>query len=416
MRLLSDEISGFLSKSSWIRRMFEAGVELKAEFGRDNVFDFSLGNPDLPPPPAIATGLRSLADSMDRPLALGYMPNAGYPEVRSRLAERLSGEQGTLLAADDVIVTCGAAGGLNVFFRAVLNRGDEVLCPAPYFVEYGFYVSNYGGALKPVPAKPMTFELDIAAIDAAITPATRVVLINSPNNPCGQIYSAAELAELSAVLGRHGEANGRPIFLVSDEPYRFLAYDGVVVPPVLPVHPYSLIVGSFSKSLSMAGERVGYIAVNPDMPGKENLGQGMVMTNRILGYVNAPAIGQRLLLHALGHEVDIGIYDERRQAMAAVLRGAGIEFSMPKGAFYFFAKAPTGDNDKAFVDLLLAEKVLAVPGTGFGFPGYFRLAFCIDKAVIERSADAFKRAVTEAMRLAALSRTSAADQSMCNQP
>ena len=396
MHVLSPQIEGFIERSSWIRKMFETGRELKAKHGATNVFDFSLGNPDLPPPGDVGSALTRVAKDLDKPLALGYMPNAGYPHVREALAKHLSREQGTDLSAAHVLMTCGAAGGLNAFFRAVLEPGDQVVCPAPYFVEYGFYVSNFGGELRPVKSKPLTFDLDLAAIEGAITDRTRAVLVNSPNNPCGQIYSAQEMQALTDILVRRNEGRARPIFLVSDEPYRFLAYDGVTVPPLLPLYPYTIVVGSFSKSLSMAGERVGYLAANPAMPGVDELMNGVILTNRILGFVNAPALGQLLLGHALGHEVDIAVYDGRRKAMARVLEDAGIEFSMPKGAFYFFPKAPTGEDDSAFCRMLMDELVLGVPGTGFGYPGFFRLALCVGEDVIARSAEGFKRAAARA--------------------
>jgi len=396
MQLLSQQIADTIERASWIRRMFEAGIQLKKEHGADQVCDFSLGNPDLPPPPSVARALHELADELDRPLALGYMPNAGFPDVRAALAGRLAAEQGVALQADHVVVTCGAAGGLNAFFRAVLEPGDEVVCPAPYFVEYGFYVGNFGGVLKPVPARPLTFELDLPAIDAAITAKTRAVLVNSPNNPTGQVYGERELAELAAILQRRNRGRDKPVYLVSDEPYRFLTYDGATAPPILPLYEYSVVIGSFSKNLSMAGERVGYVAANPGMPAVAELVDGVILTNRILGFVNAPSIGQRLVARALGSEVDVAVYDERRQAMARVLAEAGIEFAMPKGAFYFFPKAPTGDDDTAFVKLLMDELVLAVPGTGFGCPGHFRLTFCVDKTVIERSAQGFRNAAARA--------------------
>jgi len=396
MQVLSKQIAGMLQQSSWIRRMFEAGIERKKIYGAENVFDFSLGNPDLPPPPAVAQALREIADSIGQPGALGYMPNGGYPQVRAALARELGKEQECELAAEQVIVTCGAAGALNAFFRAVLEPGDEVVCPAPYFVEYGFYVGNYGGVLKPAPARELTFDLDLAALEAAIGPKTRAVVVNSPNNPSGAIYAAGELAELAAILAKRSQANGRPIFLVSDEPYRFLTYDGAVVPPVLPLYPYTVVAGSFSKNLGLAGERVGYLAANPAMPELPAFMAGVTMTNRILGFVNAPAIGQKVLAAALGSGVDVSVYARRRDAMARALTAAGIEFSLPKGAFYFFPKAPAGLDDKAFVDILLAENVLAVPGSGFGYPGYFRLAFCTNQDTIERSAPAFARAVAAA--------------------
>lgn len=391
MQLISPRIDSYIERSSWIRRMFEAGAELKARHGADHVFDFSLGNPDLPPPPGVARALSSAAAAADRPLAFGYVPNAGLPGARCALAESLSREQRVELRDSHVIVTCGAAGALNTIFHTILEPGDEVVCPAPYFVEYGFYAANHGGKLVVAETLASTFELDLEAIEAAITAKTRVVLLNSPNNPSGQVYSAEALAGLEVILKQKSTDLGRPIFLVSDEPYRFLAYDDIEVPPILPLYDYSLVVGSFSKSLSLAGERIGYIAVNPAIEGVDRLLSGLVLCNRILGFVNAPVIGQMILESAIHEGIDISVYDERRRAMADVLDAAGIQYCMPKGAFYFFPEAPGGD-DMAFVNRLLEENVLAVPGRGFGRPGHFRLTFCMDKAIIERSREAFIRA------------------------
>ncbi|MDY7001564.1 MAG: pyridoxal phosphate-dependent aminotransferase [Thermodesulfobacteriota bacterium] len=392
MRMLASQISEYLDKSSWIRKMFESGMELKAKHGQENVFDFSLGNPDLPPPASVAEGLLDLSREADKPFAFGYMPNPGYPFAREALAKFLSKEQGAGVGAQDVIITCGAAGGLNAIFRAVLEPGDEVVCPAPYFVEYGFYAANHNGVLKPVMSRPPGFELDIPALEAAIGPKTRVVLLNSPNNPAGVVYTEKELKDLARILSQKTKEYGRPVFLVSDEPYRFLVFDGCEVPQVLPLYPYSIVASSFSKNLSLAGERVGYLVLAPEMPGKETLLDGLTFTNRILGFVNAPAIGQRLMAKALGSQVDVSVYEARRNAMAEVLGHAGYAFTLPRGAFYFFPQAPGGDDVK-FTASLREEKILAVPGTGFGCPGYFRLTFCVDEEVIRRSADGFARAI-----------------------
>lgn len=392
MALVSQQVRDYMEKSSWIRKMFEAGSELKKQHGAENVFDFSLGNPDLPPPEEVKKAMLDLSSSLDRPYSLGYMPNAGLPGFRSELASYLSREQGVDLQAEDVIITNGAAGAINAFFRAIFQAGDQVVCPAPFFVEYGFYAQNYQGQLIPVKSKPFTFELDLEAIEQAIGPETRVVLINSPNNPTGRVYTREELQNLVEIIERKNQEYGRPIFLLSDEPYRFLVFDGLEVPSVMSMYEYSIVVSSFSKSLSMAGERVGYLAVHPGLKGKEELMNALNLTNRILGFVNAPVIGQILADKALNVSVDTSVYAERRTAMAGVLDEAGIRYSMPQGSFYFFPEAPGGD-DQAFVQDLFSENVLAVPGTGFGYPGYVRMAFCVSREIIERSGPALKRAV-----------------------
>ena len=393
MSILADSVTGYLEHASWIRRMFEAGGHLKARYGADKVYDFSLGNPDLPAPPAVAEGLRAFAEHAHEPFAFGYMPNGGFAWAREKLADYLSREQGVTLTAEDVILGCGAAGVLNAFLRAVLNPGEEMLAFAPYFVEYGFYVSNHGGVFKAVQSKKDTFAPDLDALEAAISEKTRVVLINSPHNPTGVVYKRKEIAAIADLLLNKSQEYGKPIWLIGDEPYRFLAYDGAEVPSVLPLYPYAIAISSFSKSLSLPGERLGYAAVSPKLPEEEKklLMAALTLTTRILGFVNPPVVGQHIMAAALGSQVDLEVYAARRTAMAEVLEQAGYEFQMPSGAFYFFPKAPGGD-DVAFVNALLEERVLAVPGTGFGCPGHFRLAFCVDESVIRNSAEGFAKA------------------------
>ena len=371
--------------------MFEAGTLLKQQYGADNVCDFSLGNPDLPPPPAVAKGLRDLADKAHEPFAIGYMQNGGYPWAREQLAAHLSREQGVELSASDVILSCGAAGGLNAFFRAVLDQGEEVLALSPYFVEYGFYAENHDATFRAIPTEKDTFAPDLAALEAGISAKTRVLIVNSPNNPTGVIYSEAQLRGIVDVLTRCGQKFGKPIWLLSDEPYRFLAFDGASVPSVLPLYPYAVAVSSFSKNLSLPGERLGYVVASPLLEERATLMAALTLTNRILGFVNPPVAGQYMMAAALGSQVDVSVYAARRAAMSEVLTQAGYEFQKPAGAFYFFPKAPGGD-DVAFVARLQAERVLAVPGSGFGCPGHFRLTFCVDEAVIRRAAEGFKKA------------------------
>ena len=390
--LLSQQIAAALGNSSMIRKMFEAGNELRKKYGNDKVYDFSLGNPDVPAPSAVKTALQEIAEKADQPFALGYMPNAGYPECRARLGEYLTCEQGVKVPGSHVITTCGAAGGINAFFRAVLEAGDEVICPSPYFVEYAFYAGNFQGKLVPVASKADTFELDCDAIAAAINNRTRAVLVNSPNNPTGQIYSRKELETLADVLRNASKKYGRTIYLIADEPYRYLNYDNCEVPSVFSVYDASVVIGSFSKTLSLAGERIGYVAVNPALAGAEELLNGVIMTNRILGFVNAPAVAQQILIRSVDATIDLDIYRRRRDLMAKVLTDAGIEFMMPKGAFYFFPKSPVAD-ERVFVDKLLQERILAVPGRGFGLAGHFRLTFCVDESIIANSAESFKNAM-----------------------
>lgn len=391
MTLLSQQISGFIENSSWIRKMFESGIALKKQYGEEAVCDFSLGNPDVPAPALVGDILTDLAGKSTDPFTFGYMPNGGFPWARQIIADLVNREQGVQVTADDCLISCGAAGAMNAFFRAVLEPGDEVLGVAPYFVEYGFYTSNHSATFKAVLSKPETFELDVNAIEAAMTPKTRAVIINSPNNPTGVVYTKEEITALADLLDAKSREFGRPVFLISDEPYRFLAFDGVDVPSVLPLYDYAVVLSSFSKNLSLAGERVGYVCLSPRMPERGKLMAGLMLTNRILGFVNPPVIGQHLLKAALTAQVDASIYAKRRDVMARVLTEAGYDFLMPKGAFYFFPKAPGGD-DVAFCQRLMEQKVLAVPGTGFGGPGHFRLTFCVGEEVIERSLEGFRKA------------------------
>ena len=397
MQTITDEIKNSIVSSSWIRKMFEKGIELKKKFGNDAVCDFSLGNPDVPPPRLVKHALTEIASESVEPLGLGYCPNAGIASVRDSMAQYLSEQQETQLQAKDVIMTVGAAGAIVAFFRAVLDRGDEIITPAPYFVEYGAYAGHFGGVLKTVPSILPSFSLDIEGIQKAITDKTRAIIINSPNNPTGAIYDKESLVKLAQIVEKENTTRERALFLLFDEPYRAFAYDGVKVPAALPLTKFSCILGSFSKTLSLAGERIGYFVAHPSMPDQESLMAAVSITNRTLGYVNAPVIGQKLVQRLLGETVDLTIYDSRRKLMAKVLSDAGIEFAMPKGAFYFFVKSPTGD-DAAFVDALLDENILAVSGRGFGFPGYIRLSCSVDEAIISRSAEGFKRAVAKLLK------------------
>ena len=393
MQTVTNEIKKSMEGSSWIRKMFEKGIELKKKHGVDAVCDFSLGNPDVPPPAAAKAALEAIAAEAVKPLGLGYCPNAGIPAVREAMAGYITKQQTVAVEGRHVVLTVGAAGALVSFFRAVIEPGDEVICPAPYFVEYASYCGHFGGILKPIDSKPDEgFRPDFDAMERAITPRTRAILVNSPNNPTGCIYAAEDMKRLADIVNRVNATRERPLFLLSDEPYRAFAYDGAIVPPVLPLTPFAVVLGSFSKTLSLAGERIGYVVVHPDMPDGATLVNAITLTNRTLGFVNAPVIGQRLAMALLNETVDLAIYDRRRRLMAQVLTDAGVEFVMPRGAFYFFPKAPGGDDLK-FVDVLQNELILAVPGRGFGMAGHVRLSCSVDEAIIARSADGFKRAV-----------------------
>ena len=397
MQMISAEMATQLEQSSWIRRMFESGIELKQREGADKVQDFSLGNPDVPPPQGAAGVLRDLAETVGNPLSLGYIPNAGLPALRRHLAEVLGAEQQIGLTGDQVMVTCGAAGGLCALLRSLLEPGDDVVCPAPFFPEYRFYAAHFGGQVRTVDTLRPDFQLDVPALAAAIGPRTRVVLVNSPNNPTGALYPEGDLRALADAIETVNRDRARPVLLVSDEPYRQLVYDGLTVPPFLPLSRYAVVVGSFSKSLSLAGERIGYLALHPEMPQGAQLGAAIALNVRTLGYVNAPLIGQRLVDALLETPIDVGIYAQRREAMCAVLDAAGVTYSKPQGAFYVFPCAPGGD-DVAFVNHLLAQRILAVPGRGFGAPGYLRLSYAVELSVIRAAEAGFRRAVETAGR------------------
>ncbi|MBP7264090.1 MAG: pyridoxal phosphate-dependent aminotransferase [Spirochaetia bacterium] len=386
-----------LERSSWIRRMFEDGRALKAEFGEENVYDFSLGNPDLEPPKAFLDALKDAVGSPEQGMH-AYMPNAGFPSARAAMAEKISSEHGVAASAEDVILTVGAAGALNVVLKTVLNPGDEVVVIRPYFAEYGFYISNHGGVMRTVDAAP-DFSLDPGAVAAALGPQTAAVIINTPNNPSGRVYDRPSLEKLAAVLSAHGQACGRAPYLILDEPYRDIVYDGLVAPPVIDAYPESIVVSSFSKTLSIPGERLGYVGVNPAIADKAMLMAGLTMANRILGFVNAPALVQRAAAASWKARADVARYERRRTMLAGVLRIAQIEYAKPEGAFYLFCKVPeggpasAGGRDVAFAMHLKGFHILAVPGEGFGYPGWFRLSYCVPERTIEDSAVAWAEAV-----------------------
>jgi len=398
---IAENIKNALGASSMIRKMFEEGIQLKKQHGADKVFDFSLGNPDVEPPAAFHELFVKLANE-DEKGSHGYMPNAGYLHVREALSKKVCKEQNVKIDGSHIVMASGAAGGLNAVFKTICNAGDEVIVSRPYFMEYRHYTANHGAKLVEVDSKE-NFDLDLSAVKAALNEKTAAVIINSPNNPTGKIYPADDLAALSNLLNEHGKKTGRKPYLVSDEPYREIAYS-CEVPPVLSCYSESIVVSSYSKSLSLPGERIGFIAVNPDISDKDDLINGLIFATRILGFVNAPALMQRIVGSLTEARVDVSIYTHRRDAFVKVLNEAGIEFADPQGAFYLFCKAPQRKNsnsnsadtsalDKEFVEHLKKYLILGVPGTGFGKPGWLRFAYCVDEKIIAASGTAFKEAM-----------------------
>lgn len=384
------KIEAFIRKSSWIRKMFEEGIRLKEKYGAENVFDFSLGNPNLEPPESFSKVILDLAKDRS-PGRHAYMPNTGFVETRQAVADYVGKGNRYSFSAGDIVMTAGAGGGLNVLFKTLLDPGEEVIIPTPYFVEYNFYLDNHGGVPVLVNTKP-DFSLDLEAISEAITEKTKAVLINSPNNPTGRVYREEELRMLSELLTRKSGERGSTVYLISDEPYRKIVYEGVVVPSIFDAYPESFVVTSFSKDLSIPGERIGYIASSPELTDRPTILDGLALCNRILGYVNASAFMQRAIPHLLDESVDMNIYRKKRDMLCDALGSFGYEFEKPEGAFYLFPKTPIED-DVQFVSVLQEENILAVPGSGFGGPGHIRLAYCVSDKVIERSLPGFERAM-----------------------
>jgi aspartate aminotransferase len=386
----------FMNKASWIRKMFEEGARLKAIHGAGNVYDFSLGNPNVPPPQLVREKLLELV-TREEPGMHGYMPNAGLPETRRALSTYLCKEYCVSLASENIVATCGAAGALNIIFKALLDPGDEVLVPAPFFVEYGFYADNHGGVLKTVPTRE-DFTLNLELIEQALSHKTKVFLINSPNNPTGQVYNEHAIAGLAHLLTAKSAEYGHAIYLVSDEPYRRIVYNGCCVPCIFSYYSNSLIASSYSKELSLPGERIGFVAVHPEADQVIELMGTLSLANRILGFVNAPVLMQRLVSELQGICVDVEIYRRKRDRLVDALTSCGYSLTVPAGAFYLFPKSPISD-DVEFTRLLQEENILVVPGSGFGGPGHFRIAYCVDDATIDKSIPGYRRALERAQSM-----------------
>ncbi|MDR0446422.1 MAG: pyridoxal phosphate-dependent aminotransferase [Oscillospiraceae bacterium] len=392
--MISSKMLRLTETNSVIRAMFEEGNRLAAQLGRENVFDFSLGNPNFPPPDAVAAAIIDILQTTPAIEAHGYMSNAGFTPVRDAIARSLNARHGTDFSAEHIIMTVGAAGGLNVALKTLINPGDEVIALAPYFVEYGNYVNNYDGVLRVVPPNIPGFQPDPEALAAAITPKTKAVIINTPNNPTGVIYSEDSIRSIAAVIEQKQTEYGAPIYILSDEPYRELAYDGAQVPYLTKYYRNSIVCYSWSKSLSLPGERIGYLAVPRDADDSALILEAAAIATRVLGFVNAPSLIQLAVARCLDESVDVAAYDANRRALHGGLTARGFECALPEGAFYMWLKAPA-DDDRAFAESAKRQRILLVPGTSFACPGYVRLAYCVAPSTIERSMDGFSRLAAE---------------------
>jgi len=386
---ISDNVRARMVEGSWVRKMFEEGAVLKQRYGEENVFDLSLGNPVMEPPPEFDQELKRLVEN-PLPGMHRYMANAGYSETRAAVAAQLSLETGVGFTMNDIVMTCGAAGGLNVVLKTILNPGEEVVVFAPYFLEFGNYIDNHGGVTKVVPTDEQ-FIPKLDALEAAITARTKGVIINSPNNPTGVVYSEDFIRQLGDLLGKKESQYGTQIFLISDEAYRKIIYDGLKYPPVFHHHRQSIVATSYSKDLALPGERIGYIAIHPECSQREELVGGFIFCNRTLGFVNAPALMQRAVQNLQHVTVSVAEYQKKRDFLYSHLVEMGYSLVKPQGAFYMFPKSPLED-DVVFVNELQQWNVLAVPGRGFGSPGHFRLSYCVEDRTLEGSLAGFKEA------------------------
>ena len=392
--MISEKMKPYVKNNSAIRMMFEEGNRLRAKYGADKVFDFSLGNPSVPAPDCVREAIIELANETDPTVLHGYMSNAGFEDVRQTIAESLNKRFDTKFSAKNLIMTVGAASGLNVILKTILNPGEEVIVFAPYFLEYGAYVRNYDGVLVEISPDTATFQPNLAEFEKKITPKTKAVIVNTPHNPPGVVYSEETIRKLSAILEAKQKEFGTVIYLISDEPYRELAYDGVEVPYLTKYYDNTVVGYSYSKSLSLPGERIGYLVIPDEADGSEELISAATIANRTLGCVNAPSLIQKVVAKCVDAKTDLAAYDKNRQALYNGLKECGFECIKPQGAFYLFVKSPVAD-EKAFCEAGKKYNILMVPGSSFACPGYVRLAYCVSYETIVNSLPEFKKLAAE---------------------
>lgn len=388
--MISNKMKDLVAGSSTIRAMFEEGKRLASIYGEENVFDFSLGNPNVEPPEVVKNTIIEILSEESPNFVHGYMSNSGYEDVRLKIAEFTNKKHNLNLTENNIVMTCGAAGGLNIIFKTLMNPGDEVITFAPYFGEYRAYTNNYDGNLVVVPSNTDTFEPNLEEFENKITSKTKIVIINSPNNPTGVIYSEEVIKSLANILNKKQKEFNSSIYLISDEPYREIVYDDIKVPYLLSYYNNSIIGYSYSKSLSLPGERIGYIVANSNLDDFDIFMQGLNVANRVLGFVNAPSLFQRVIARTLGAEVDVDIYKKNRDLLYNHLTKLGFSCVKPNGAFYLFPKSLIEDDVKFCQD---AKKfnLLIVPGSAFGCPGHFRISYCVSYDKIEKSLAAFDK-------------------------
>ncbi|MBP9560774.1 MAG: pyridoxal phosphate-dependent aminotransferase [Syntrophorhabdaceae bacterium] len=385
--LVSESIKKQMEETGWIRKMFEEGINMKKIHGDMNVFDFSLGNPFIEPPEQL---IRTIIDTLNDPVPgmHRYMPNNGYEEVREEIAVYLKDFYNMPFTSDHVYMTAGSAGGINILLKSMLNAGDEVIVPTPYFMEYRYYIESHGGVIR-LASTDEDFQLDIEKINSTITPKTKAILINSPNNPTGVVYEEERLRELASLLSEYRK-RGQKIYIISDDAYRKLVFDNIKLPNIFKIYDLVISATSHSKDLALPGERIGYIAISPKIKEAGSLVTALMFSSRALGFVNAPALFQRVIGKFQRNSVDIMDYQQKRDFIYNTLIEAGFECVKPRGAFYAFPKSPMKDELKFVKIMQEEERILVVPGRGFGKPGYFRIAYCVPFDKIARAADGFK--------------------------